>query len=734
VVHQWLRWDLCAPLFVAQIRLRPLETPLFTLLKDIRFVEVSIEQKAGRLWHDPAFRCERTEPWLCDELVQEPNLQLPVGSTVLFGSNGSAGDGRRCFRITLLNSALSPNDTERTIVQLNDLSSFQKLAASASSHPKNEDIEDRLEIPTSDRLALTVPNLIFENTMDALGPFLDDLDRGFPLFGLLCGSTGMGKTHTALVFAAAVRFNYRRPTLYLNCKLLQESTSTITEILAELDYIFHGAAQAKKSVVILDGLDRIAPNVLGGKEGGPGSQMQGANPTAVDQSKLVSDRILQLFSAANQECSGSSVVVIGTCASDTSLNESLCIDERSINIPVLNSDERFDLYFHFLENASLKDRYDLPEKVFSQPTQGFRPKDMEKVALRVRRQLTSPDGAQPLSLEEATEAVLRRFSPLSHIGLDKPRVKDGLSWAQIGGLFEVKSKLEATLLNPVKYRAIYDQAKIRLPRGILLFGPTGCGKTALVPALAEACQFPLISCKGPEVLDKYIGASEAKIRDLFKQAASVAPSILFLDELDALAPRRGSDHTGVTDRVVNQLLTFLDGVEDTSNATVYVFGASSRPDKIDPALLRPGRLEKHMFVGPPDGNDKWIDLVRKVASGWNLSENCRDYVLSDQGMVEITSLINKYPLLCPADIKAAMDTAQLNAVHRTLKVQKAEDVLSVEIEVDDLKRSLTTLRPCLNQDDARFLDEIYRRYNSKGQNEKKDRAPGVPQQLKTTLR
>jgi peroxin-1 len=118
----------------------------------------------------------------------------------------------------------------------------------------------------------------------------------------------------------------------------------------------------------------------------------------------------------------------------------------------------------------------------------------------------------------------------------------------------------------------------------LFFGPPGCGKSALVPALAKECNFPLIACKGPEVLDKYIGASEAKVRELFSRASAVAPSILFLDELDALAPRRGSDNTGVTDRVVNQLLTFLDGVEDASTGTVYVIGATFRPDKVDPAL------------------------------------------------------------------------------------------------------------------------------------------------------
>ena len=123
---------------------------------------------------------------------------------------------------------------------------------------------------------------------------------------------------------------------------------------------------------------------------------------------------------------------------------------------------------------------------------------------------------------------------------------------------------------------------------------------------------------GPEVLDRYIGASEAKVRELFAKASSVAPSILFLDELDALAPRRGSDHTGVTDRVVNQLLTFLDGVEDaTTTATVYIVAATSRPDKVDPALLRPGRLEQHLFVGPPESDEEWSNLLETLLLHWS---------------------------------------------------------------------------------------------------------------------
>jgi peroxin-1 len=242
----------------------------------------------------------------------------------------------------------------------------------------------------------------------------------------------------------------------------------------------------------------------------------------------------------------------------------------------------------------------------------------------------------------------------------------------------------------------------------------------------------LISCKGPEILDKYIGASEAKVRELFSRASSVAPSILFLDELDALAPRRGSDHTGVTDRVVNQLLTFLDGVEDASTSTVYVIGATSRPDKIDPALLRPGRLEQHLFVGPPDHDKEWIDLWSKISGDWNLSEECRANLSSN--VENQDGLLNALGTrsFSPADVKAVLDTAQVSAVHRALKKARAEDIEKVEINRDDLKAAFQKTRPSLGSDDARALEEVHKLF-------RKDRDGGSsrntkPRQLKTTLR
>jgi peroxin-1 len=180
--------------------------------------------------------------------------------------------------------------------------------------------------------------------------------------------------------------------------------------------------------------------------------------------------------------------------------------------------------------------------------------------------------------------------------------KSDVSWEDIGGLHEVRDTLKQTLEWPTKYSFLFKSTPIRQRSGILLYGPSGCGKTLLASAIAKECGLNFISVKGPELLNKYIGASEQSVRDMFGRASAAAPCILFFDEFDAIAPRRGHDNTGVTDRVVNQFLTQLDGVEVLEG--VYVLAATSRPDLIDPALLRPGRLDKCLFVGIPNREER----------------------------------------------------------------------------------------------------------------------------------
>ena len=168
----------------------------------------------------------------------------------------------------------------------------------------------------------------------------------------------------------------------------------------------------------------------------------------------------------------------------------------------------------------------------------------------------------------------------------------------IGGLEDVKQSLTESLIWPIKYKELFRRLSMKQSGGVLLFGPSGCGKTIIASALANESKFNFISVKGPELLSKYIGNSEQNVRDLFAKAQKARPCIIFFDEFDSLAPKRGHDSTGVTDRVVNQLLTQLDGVEQLDG--VYLLAATSRPDLIDQALLRPGRLDSFLYVGYPN--------------------------------------------------------------------------------------------------------------------------------------
>jgi transitional endoplasmic reticulum ATPase len=170
----------------------------------------------------------------------------------------------------------------------------------------------------------------------------------------------------------------------------------------------------------------------------------------------------------------------------------------------------------------------------------------------------------------------------------------------VGDLEDIKQVLTESVLWPLTYPDTFARLGVSPPRGVLLYGPPGCGKTYLVKAIAGTGKANVLSVKGAELLSKWVGDSERAVRELFRRAREAAPTLVFLDEVDALAPTRGqATDGGTTDRVVAALLTELDGVEELRN--VVVIGATNRPDLIDPALLRPGRLERLVYVPPPDG-------------------------------------------------------------------------------------------------------------------------------------
>ncbi|KAG9402488.1 hypothetical protein AC1031_007101 [Aphanomyces cochlioides] len=188
-----------------------------------------------------------------------------------------------------------------------------------------------------------------------------------------------------------------------------------------------------------------------------------------------------------------------------------------------------------------------------------------------------------------------------------------VTWNDVGALVQVRAELVLSILEPLQHPERFTALGLKMPAGVLLYGPPGCGKTLLAKAIANESGANFISIKGPELLDKYVGESERAVRQVFERARASSPCIVFFDELDALCPRRGMSDggNGVSERVVNQLLTEMDGLDARKN--VVVIAATNRPDIIDPAMLRPGRLDKLLYVPLPSANERFQILKTLTA-------------------------------------------------------------------------------------------------------------------------
>jgi peroxin-1 len=522
----------------------------------------------------------------------------------------------------------------------------------------------------------------------------------------------------------------------------------MNDILQTLTQLFREADEARPCLVVLDDLDELIPNINMGADHVEGSaQQQRPNPVAADQAKLIADHLRSLMDHALKTCqrpTRGNVFFMLTCRDQHSIHPSILSESfyRCLEVPSFDSIDRKRLFLSMLQKASgeeLSSTQNVTLEGFGAASEGFRPRDLDVVATRALHDLLqngqSWSKCQSSNVTKAVEDAMLGYVPISRQGIRAEDTVSSVTWSQVGGLFRVKENLACTILHPVKHRRIYQHAPIRLPRGILLFGPPGCGKSFLVPALAKECGLTLITCRGPELLDKYIGASEANVRQLFQRAFAAAPCLLFMDEFDALAPVRGSDHTGVTDRVVNQLLTYLDGVEDTTAGSVYIVAATSRPDKVDPALLRPGRLEQHVFVGFPSSKEEWHCVLAQVLLRLEIDSYVKE-CLSNQTLWEIKGATQTRSF-SPADLKAVADTAYLNAVHEYLggcDTDEDQDV-TIVIQMSHVVKALLSTRPSLSVDDRKMLNRIYRPYASTTDHLDDDSEPTIePTRLRTALK
>ncbi|GAB7355216.1 hypothetical protein MBLNU459_g5770t1 [Dothideomycetes sp. NU459] len=524
---------------------------------------------------------------------------------------------------------------------------------------------------------------------------------------LLTGGLGSGKTSLTHLLAHRLRDEYLYHVIYFPCRTLMTDETRVSTIKETLHRVFGsgawGARLGGRALIILDDLDKLCPVETELQVGGENGR-----------SRQISEL---LCSISRQYCSrDTGVVLLATAQAKESVNNviiggHLVRDIVSLKAP--NKDGRhkvLDLLVHQKDASNSGVSNEQPSSLQSNgnawmdgsdsvanedasngfvvdpsidlldvagQTDGYMPGDLTLLVSRAQSEalIRSVSSASAEVTDELTSAItltqgdftaaLKGFTPASlrNVTLQVSTT----TFSSIGGLQETRQTLLETLQYPTTYAPIFAKCPLRLRSGLLLYGYPGCGKTLLASAVAGECGLNFISVKGPEILNKYIGASEKSVRDLFDRAEAARPCVLFFDEFDSIAPKRGHDSTGVTDRVVNQLLTQMDGAEGLSG--VYVLAATSRPDLIDPALLRPGRLDKSLLCDMPALEDR-LDILRAVTGKLKISEQ----ILASQDKESLLDVARQTQGYSGADLQAVMYNAHLEAIHDVLG--SAEDLTS----------------------------------------------------------
>ncbi len=407
---------------------------------------------------------------------------------------------------------------------------------------------------------------------------------------LLHGPPGTGKTLLARAVASETNANF------LSIGGPEIMSKYYGESEERLRDVFKEAQENAPSIIFIDEIDSIAPK---------------REEVTGEVEKRVTSQLLSLMDGLQ---SRGKVVVIGATNRPNAIDPALRRPgrfDREIEIGVPDRDGRLEVLEIHTRGMPLAEDVDL--KKLADVTHGFVGADLESLAkeaaIRALRRILPEINLEAQSIPGDIlnkiivkmadfQDALKEIEPsaMREVLVEIPDV----TWDQVGGLEDVKEELREAVEWPLKYPDLFAQLNATPPKGLLLYGPPGTGKTLLAKAVAHESESNFISVKGPELLNKFVGESEKAVREVFRKARQASPCIIFFDEIDSVAPTRGSSlgDSHVTERVISQFLTEMDGLEELRN--VIIIAATNRPDIIDSALLRPGRFDRLLFVPPPD--------------------------------------------------------------------------------------------------------------------------------------
>ena len=458
---------------------------------------------------------------------------------------------------------------------------------------------------------------------------------------------------------------------------------------ARMRKMFENAEKNAPSILFIDEIDAIAPKR---------SEVTGEVERRV---------VAQLLASMDGLKGRGHVIVIGATNRPDGLDPALRRPgrfDREIEIGIPDRDGRFEIIQIHTRGMPLEEDVDLVH--VSEITHGYTGADLEALSREaamkaLRRYLPQIDLEEKRIPHEVLDGMVvtgndildafREVTPtaMREVYIESPNVP----WDEVGGLEGVKQNLREAVEWPLKNPEMFVRLGITPPKGILLHGPPGCGKTLLARAVATESEANFISVRGPEVFSKWVGESEKAIREIFRKARMAAPSIIFFDEFDALVPARGmgAGDSRVTERVISQLLTEIDGLLTLQN--VLVIAATNRPDIIDPAVLRPGRFDRRVYVPSPDENARLKILEIKT----------KDMPLDDS--VDLVSLVRRMSGYSGADIDSVCREAAINALRRDTEADK--------VNIKDFEDAMAEMVPSITPDMEKWYMDMTSRFKER---------------------